>query len=115
MRKTVSAILVCLLMLGITPAVAGTVTVSFVHPETYTDASLSGGYGVKAEEWTLGEIGRHLESLGGRLGPQQVLTLDVRYRLAEGGRTLLEGQETVVDPNYLANPARYFTPSPTAL
>jgi hypothetical protein len=143
MRKTVSLILTCLLMTSITPAIAGTVTVSFIHPDTYTDASLSGGYGTKADQWTLGEIGRYLESLGGGLGPQQVLTLDVlnvdlagkiewwrrnaydlrilrdvypprfalHYRLAEGGRTLLEGEATVVDPNYLANPALYFKPS----
>ncbi len=35
----------------------------------------------------------------------------MRYRLSEDGRTLVEGQETVVDPNYLANPAIYFSPS----
>jgi hypothetical protein len=37
--------------------------------------------------------------------------LTLHYRLVEGGRTLIEGQETVVDPNYLANPAIYFSPS----
>ena len=35
----------------------------------------------------------------------------LHYRLVEGGRTLIEGQGTVVDPNYLANPAIYFSPS----
>ena len=35
----------------------------------------------------------------------------MHYRLSEDGRTLVEGQETVVDPNYLANPAIYFSPS----
>jgi hypothetical protein len=35
----------------------------------------------------------------------------LHYRLAERGRTLLEAEETVVDPNYLANPALYFTTS----
>ena len=35
----------------------------------------------------------------------------LRYRLSEGDRTLVEGEETVVDPNYLANPAIYFSPS----
>lgn len=143
MRKLTSLIIACLLAVCITPAVAGTVTVSSVHPENYTDASLQGRYDTKADQWTLDQIGRYLESLGRRLGPQQVLTLDVlnvdlagkfewwrrntydlrvlrdvyppryalHYRLAEGGRTLLEGEETVVDPNYLANPALYFTPS----
>ena len=126
------------------PSLAGSVRVSFVHPETYTDASLSGGYGVRTEQWTLDEFGRYFESLGAHyLGPEQVLTLEVlnvdlagkiewwrrpaydlrilrdiypprftlHYRLSEGGRTLVEGQETVVDPNYLANPAIYFSPS----
>jgi Protein of unknown function (DUF3016) len=143
MRKLPCLTLACLLTIDIIPAVAGTVTVSFVHPENYTDASLQALYETRADQWTLNEIGRYLESLGGRLGPQQALTLDVlnvdlagkiewwrrnaydlrilrdvypprfalHYRLAEGGRTLLEGEETVVDPNYLANPALYFTPS----
>ncbi len=143
MRKALSLIVVCVLLACVTPAVAGTVTVSFIHPETYTDASLSGGYETKADQWTLDEIGHYLESLGARLAPQQVLTLDVlnvdlagkiewwrrraydlrilrdvysprfvlHYRLAEGGRTLLEAEETVVDPMYLANPELYFIPS----
>ena len=142
-RKLPCLIIACLLTTSIKPAVAGTVTVSFIHPENYTDASLQGPYETKADQWTLDQIGRYLESLGGRLGPRQVLTLDVlnvdlagkiewwrrnaydlrilrdvypprfalHYRLEEGGRTLLEADETVVDPNYLANPALYFTPS----
>jgi Protein of unknown function (DUF3016) len=144
MRKTPFFILGCVLLACITPAVAGTVTVSFIHPETYTDASLSGGHTTKADQWTFDEIGRYLESLGARLPPQQVLTLDVsnvdlagkiewwrrrdaynlrilrdvypprfrlHHRLAEGGRTLLEAEESVVDPMYLANSALYFTPT----
>jgi hypothetical protein len=35
----------------------------------------------------------------------------LNYRLAEAGRILVERQETVVDPNYLANPGIYFSPS----
>src|ERR1044072_5152914 len=77
MRKLPCLTLACLLTIDIIPAVAGTVTVSFVHPENYTDASLQARYETKADQWTLDEIGRYLESLGGRLGPQQVLTLDV--------------------------------------
>jgi len=144
MRKLLPFGLVGYLLPSPLPSLAGTVHVSFVHPETYTDASLSGGYGSGAEQWTLDEIGRHLEGLGARyLGPRQVLTVEVlnvdpagkiewwrrpaydlrilrdiypprftlQYRLAEGGRTLIEGQETVVDANYLANPAIYFSPS----
>jgi hypothetical protein len=60
------------------PALAGTVTVSFVHPETYSDAGLQGRYEPTAEHWTLDQIGKYPESLGARyLGPQQVLTLEV--------------------------------------
>jgi hypothetical protein len=144
MRISLPFGLIGLLLASPLPSLAGTVHVSFVHPETYTDASLSGGYGIRAEQWTLDEIGRYLENLGARyLAPEQVLTLEVlnvdlagkiewwrrpaydlrvlrdiypprftlRYRLNEGGRNLVEGEETVVDPNYLANPAIYFTPS----
>jgi len=143
MRKFACLTLTCLLVVLSTPAFAGTVIVSFVHPENYTDASLEGRYGPTADQWTLDQIGHYLEGLGGRLGPQQQLALHVlnvdlagkiewwrrnaydlrilrdaypprfalRYRLTEGGRTLLEGEETVVDPNYLANPALYFTPT----
>jgi Protein of unknown function (DUF3016) len=35
----------------------------------------------------------------------------LNYRLMEAGRILVERQETVVDPNYLANPGIYFSPS----
>jgi hypothetical protein len=143
MYKLSCLIFACLLSAGIAPAIAGTVSVSFIHPENYTDASLEGRYDIRADQWTLDEIGRYLEGLGGRLGPRQTLTLEVlnvdlagkiewwrrntydlrilrdaypprfalRYRLSEDGRTLLDGEETVVDPNYLANPALYFTPS----
>src|SRR5215470_2586571 len=34
----------------------------------------------------------------------------LNYRLSEDGRTLAENKETVVDPNYLANPGIYFSP-----
>src|SRR6266550_4545857 len=77
MRKLACLTFACLVTASITPARAGTVTVSFVHLENYTDASLEGRYEAKADQWTLGEIGRYFESLGGRLGPQQVLALDV--------------------------------------
>jgi DUF3016 family protein len=141
-KRIPSLALACFLTASAGPANAGTVAVSFVHPETYTDASLSGGYQAPGERWTLDEIGRYLESLGTRyLKPQQLLTLEVlnvdlagkiewwrrfpydlrvlrdvypprftlHYRLVQGGRTLTEGQETVVDPNYLASPAVYFS------
>jgi hypothetical protein len=127
-----------------TPAIAGSMTVSFINPETYTDASLSNGYGPKADQSTLAEIGRYLEGLGARfLKPGEILSLkvlnvdlagkvewwrrfayDVRvlkdiypprftinYSLVSGGRMLVEGQETVVDPNYLSNPGIYFSPN----
>ena len=132
------------LLINAVPGLAGTVNVSFIHPENFTDASLQGGYGTRAEQGTLDEIGRFFESLGPRyLKSQQVLTLDVlnvdlagriewwrrdfydtrilrdiypprftlNYRLSEDGRTIVESKETVVDPNYLANPGIYFSPN----
>ena len=132
------------LLINAVPGLAGTVNVSFIHPENFTDASLQGGYGTRAEQGTLDEIGRFFESLGPRyLKSQQVLTLDVlnvdlagriewwrrnlydtrilrdiypprftlNYRLSENGQTIVENKETVVDPNYLANPGIYFSPN----
>ena len=132
------------LLINAVPGLAGTVNVSFIHPENFTDASLQGGYGTTAEQGTLDEIGRFFESLGPRyLKSQQVLALDVlnvdlagriewwrrslydtrilrdiypprftlNYRLSENGRTIVENKETVVDPNYLANPGIYFSPN----
>jgi hypothetical protein len=37
--------------------------------------------------------------------------ISLRYRLVEDGHVSREAQETLRDPNYLANPAAYFTPS----
>jgi hypothetical protein len=145
MHKSLAFGLASFLFASPGPSSAGTVHVSFVHPETYTDASLSGGHGSGAERWTLDEIGRYLEGLGASyLGQQQTLKVEVlnvdlagkfewwrrpgaydfrilrdiypprftlHYHLTEAGRTLVEGQETVVDPNYLANPAIYFSSS----
>jgi hypothetical protein len=54
------------LLINAVPGLAGTVNVSFIHPENFTDASLQGGYGTKAEQGTLDEIGRFFESLGPR-------------------------------------------------
>jgi hypothetical protein len=131
------------LLINAVPCFAGTVNVSFIHPENFADASLQEGYRTRAEQGTLDEIGRFFESLGPRyLKSQQVLTLDVlnvdlagkiewwrrdlyntrilrdvypprftlNYRLSEDGRTLAENKETIVDPNYLANPGIYFSP-----
>jgi hypothetical protein len=123
------------LLINAAPGFAGTVNVSFIHPENFTDASLQGGYGTRAEQ-----VGRFFESLGPRyLKSGQVLTLDVlnidpagriewwrrgfyetrvlrdvytpRFTLSKDGRTLVENKETVVDPNYLANPGIYFSPN----
>jgi hypothetical protein len=78
MNKLMALSLASFLTTSTVPVLAGTVTVSFVRPEDYADASLSDGYGLKGEAWTLDEIGRYLESLGTRyLGPRQVLTLEV--------------------------------------
>ena len=66
------------LLINAVPCFAGTVNVSFIHPENFADASLQEGYRTRAEQGTLDEIGRFFESLGPRyLKSQQVLTLDV--------------------------------------
>ena len=38
-------------------------------------------------------------------------SISLRYRLLEDGRVLGEGQDILIDQNYLSNPAAYFTPS----
>jgi hypothetical protein len=61
-------------------AAAGTVTVAFVHPETYTDADVNYGSGMKAEEPTPTQLGRYVESLGTRyLGPGQSVAIEVMH------------------------------------
>ena len=57
------------------PATAG-VAVSFVHPESYSDAGRWDG--AKADSATLSELERHLRQLGERdLKPNQTLTIEV--------------------------------------
>ncbi len=123
---------------------AGTVTVDFVDPTRSTDANITGIANRHAEGWALTELRHYLESLGSRLGPRQVLQIEVldidragslewwrrlpfnevridsdvypprislRYRLLEDSRVLGEGQDILIDQNYLSNPAAYFTPS----
>jgi DUF3016 family protein len=53
-----------LLALAGRPAAAGPVSVTFDHPEKYTDAALYGGYGPKAEQPALDGIAQCLERLG---------------------------------------------------
>ena len=79
----VTGVLMALIVAGVLlinapPGLAGTVNVSFIHPENFSDASLQSGYGTRAQQGTLDEIGRFFESLGPRyLKSGQVLTLDV--------------------------------------
>jgi hypothetical protein len=59
-------------------SLAGTVNVSFVHPENFTDASFQGGYGTSFEQAALEQLSHFLESLGPRyLKSGQTLTLRV--------------------------------------
>jgi hypothetical protein len=132
------------LLINAASSLAGTVNVSFIHPENFADASLQGGYGKSSEQATLEQLGHFLESLGPwYLKAGQTLALDVlnvdlagriewwrrdfydtrilrdvypprftlKYRLVEAGQVLVESQETVVDPDYLANPGIYFSTS----
>jgi hypothetical protein len=138
MRNVLVLALVCFLEGGRMTSAGQVVSVTFVHPETYTDADPNYGSGMKAEQSTLTELGRYIELLGARyLGPGQSVSIDVadidlagefepwrkfaqdvrimrdvypprialQYRLVEGGRTVAEGRERIVDPNYLDNPA----------
>ena len=112
---------------------------SFINPETYIDASLSNGYGPKADQSTLAEIGRYLEGLGARfLKPGEILSLKVLNvdlagkvewwrRFAYDVRvlkdiypprftmnySLVSGGRMLAefDPNYLSNPGIYFSPN----
>ncbi|MEJ0016553.1 MAG: DUF3016 domain-containing protein [Acetobacteraceae bacterium] len=60
------------------PVAAGPVAVAFDHPETYTDATLYGGHGLKAEQPALDAIAQYLERLGARyLAPDQTLSIEV--------------------------------------
>jgi hypothetical protein len=127
-----------LLIGGRSAAVAETVNVTFVHPETYTDASLYGGVGTKAGKPVLKELSQYLEMLGtrylasGQSATVEIMDIDlagqfepwrkfaydvrimrdvyppritIRYRLMDSGRIVTEGQETLVNVDYLANPA----------
>jgi hypothetical protein len=78
MRATKYFVLSCFAaMVGAAPADAA-VSVTFTHPERYTDANLYGDYGVKAEEPALRGLMLYLEHLGDRyLKPNQLLTIDV--------------------------------------
>ena len=126
-------------MVNMDSAVAGTVNASFIHLENFTDASLQGGYRTKLDEIgrffeSLGP--RYLKSqqvltldvfnvdLAGKTEWWRRDFYDTRilrdiypprftlnYRSSEDGRTIVENKETVVDPNYLANPGIYFSPN----
>lgn len=57
-----------------------------MHPETFSDANLRGGYGEKARAPALDGIRKHLERLGERyLKPDQNLTIEV-LALGRAGR-----------------------------
>jgi hypothetical protein len=112
---------------------AGTVTVDFIHPERFTDASLDGGGGVQP---VLTRIQAYLETLAAkRLKPGQTLAVavtdidlagrfepwrpvghDVRimrdvdpprmvldYRLMQDGRVQAAGRADLVDIDYLSD------------
>lgn len=66
-------------LLAATAGAQAGVTVSFDHPERYTDAGLYNGYSAKARAATMNELQRYLEQLGARyLKPDQVLSVEVR-------------------------------------
>ncbi|MGO4328144.1 DUF3016 domain-containing protein [Cupriavidus sp. 2TAF22] len=134
LRNTVSA-LAAILALGL-PAFAGaaahpsgTLAVTFIHPETYTDASWSQGYG--SDRQVLEEINQHLARLAARSLPEgyaltiEVLDIDlagyvdwryasqirvirdatwprmkVRYVLKHGDEVVASGEERMSNMNF---------------
>jgi hypothetical protein len=115
---------------------AGTVTVTFVNPEKYTDA----GRAAPERQRTLDALQRHFTALGVRLPTGQALKVEIldvdlageitgtphlatgeqrvlkggadgphmklRYSLAAGGQTLRSGQEELADQVYLERPVQ---------
>lgn len=114
---------------------AGSVEVSYVKPESFTDA----GRGLITSERNLERLSQHLQGLGAKLPDGQTLRIEVldvdlageqnrvlrqpdlrvmkgstdwprinlRYTLLEGSRTVASGEERVADMGYLIHPPRY--------
>lgn len=124
---------------ALTPALAGSVAVSFLRPDRYTDGGATFSRGGDTEQNVQAQLSNHLRRLGERLLPPgqtlavEILDIDLagefeyrgpsadkirvlrdssppritlRYTLAQGGRVLAQGQEALVDLDYLRRPGR---------
>jgi hypothetical protein len=73
-----AAILSAFIAMAATGAHAGTVTVTFLHPEKFTDASLDGDGRMRSIEPVLAEFRAYLETLGTKdLKPDQSIAIEV--------------------------------------
>jgi hypothetical protein len=130
-------ILLACLVLASVAAHAGTVMVTFVQPEKFTDATLDGDNRMVGRQPVLNAIRTYLEALGTKdLKPNETLAIEVtdidlagrcepwrpignavrimrdvdppsmklHYKLTDGTRVLAEGQEALVNVNYLDEP-----------
>jgi hypothetical protein len=78
MRRLAFLIVTVVAVLVFAAVARAGVTVTYVHPEAFSDANLRGGYGEKARAPALDGIRQHLERLGQRyLKPDQTLTIEV--------------------------------------
>jgi hypothetical protein len=78
MRRLASLILATMAVMMFAETARAGVTVTYVHPETFSDANLRGGYGEKARAPALDGIRQHLERLSQRtLKPDQNLKIEV--------------------------------------
>lgn len=128
------AILIALACLASSTAMAGTVEVKFIKPETFTDARDN----LMRRDQVLAALSDHLKQLGTKVLPEgrsllievtdvdlagnifprtrsdvRVLKgradwprIDLRFTLREGDKVLATGEEHLSDMNYLMNPLR---------
>lgn len=127
----------CLFLVAAVAAAAPALTVTFVHPERYADASYSSFSGEKARAEVQRDIEQHLRRLAERLPPGDALSIDVldidlagrfeparaadvrivrdidwpriklHYVLSRDGRTVAEGEDRLADMSFLMAINRY--------
>jgi prepilin-type processing-associated H-X9-DG protein len=136
MSARFAVVLAAMLIGGSVTASANGVTVSFVHPEGYSNGLFADGSASGVDKATLDEITQHLDRLASQgLAPGQVLVVDVldftragmfdprhsdrtariysdttppritvRYRLLERNVVVVQGEERLVNVDYLSLP-----------
>jgi hypothetical protein len=77
MRGPALGVIASMLIAAASPAAAETL-VTFIHPETFTDAALDGGHGAAARQPALTVIADYLRGLGTEgLGPHRTLAIEI--------------------------------------